>query len=240
VSAAGQDREVERIRTEYERRRREVPNEDWRVRLFVRQQRERVILNELRRARLMPLDGRRVLDVGCGSGQWLIDFETWGARRRDLAGIELDCERFALARERLAPSGAGPAGGEADVREGNAAELPWRDGSFDVVLQATMLSSILDDDLQRRVAREMTRVLAPEGALLSYDMAVRNRRNPNVRPLGQRQLSELFDGHAIRSRRITLALPLARRLVPLSYGVASALEHTRLLDTHRLAIVRRP
>jgi len=239
-AAPADARELERIRSEYERRRREVPGEDARMRRFLREWRERALLAELRRAGSLPLSGRRILDVGCGGGQWLVDFEAWGARRADLAGIELDPERAAQARERLAPTGAGPSAGEADVRAGNAGELPWPDGSFDVVLQATMLSSILDQGVRRRVAGEMSRVLAPSGTIVSYDMRIGNPRNPHVRRLGKRELGDLFDGFAIRSRRVTLAVPVSRRLVRRSWSAASLLERARFLDTHLLAIIRRP
>ena len=223
--------ELDRIRTEYERRGREVGVEDVRVRAFVRQGRERALLRGLARAGLLPLDGRRVLDVGCGEGQWLVDFQTWGARQADLAGIELDPGRVAGARERL---------GAADLREGNAAELPWPDGSFDVVLQATLLSSLVEPDLRRAVAGEMARVLAPGGAIVSYDMRVENRRNEHLRALRRRELEELFPGFGVDVRPVTLLMPLARRAAVRSFRAAAALEATRVLSTHLVAVLRRP
>jgi SAM-dependent methyltransferase len=225
------DAELDRIRTEYERREREVGAEDWRVRLFVRQLRERVLLEELGRAGSLPLAGRRVLDVGCGHGQWLADFETWGARQADLAGIELDPDRAARARERL------PA---ADVQEGNAAELPWPDGSFDVVLQATLLSSLVDPELRRAVAADVARVTAPGGVIASYDMRIGNPRNEHVRGVSRRELAELFPGFEVRARPVTLLLPLSRRVAVRSFRAAGALEGARLLNTHLLAVLKRP
>lgn len=231
MSEAPDREELDRIRSEYERRARVVAGEGWRVRLFVRQLRERVLLDELARAGLAPFAGRRILDVGCGQGQWLADFETWGAWQRDLSGIELDPERATMARERLS---------DADIREGNAAELPWPDGAFDVVLQATVLSSILDDSLRRRVAAELARVTAPGGAIVSYDMWAPNPRNPHLRRLARSDLRELFPGFDVRARRVTLLLPLSRRVAPRSFRAASALESARVLNTHVLAVLRRP
>ena len=225
------DAGIDRIRAEYERRRREVGTEHWRVRVFVRQLRERVLLDELARAGLLPLGGRRVLDVGCGDGQWLADFETWGARQGDLAGIELGEERAARARERL------PA---ADVREGNAAELPWEDGRFDVVMQATLLSSLVEPELRRAVAAEMARVTTPGGVVVSYDMRVENRRNEHLRAVKRGELEELFPGFELRARPVTLLLPLTRRVAPRSFRAAGALEGLRVLNTHLLAVMRRP
>lgn len=224
------DEGLDRIRAEYERRTREVGAEHWRVRVFVRQLRERVLLDELGRAGMLPLSGRRMLDVGCGDGQWLADFETWGARQGDLAGIELGSERAARARERL-PG--------ADVREGNAAELPWEDGRFDVVMQATLLSSLVEPELRRSVAVEMARVTAPGGAVVSYDMRVDNPRNEHLRAVKRAELEELFPGFEVRARPVTLLLPLARRVALRSFRAAGALEGARLLNTHLLAVMRR-
>ena len=240
VSERGVD-ELARIKAEYARRERAGPYEpDWKVRLYARQRRERALLEELARANALPLTGRRVLDVGCGAGQWLADFETWGARRENLAGIELDPERARDARERFAPTGTGPAAGEADIREGNAAELPWAAGSFDIVLQSTVISSILDQGLRRDVAAEMARVLAPEGIVVSYDMRVTNPRNPHVRRLGARELAELFEGFQMRKRRVTMLPQLTRRAVRVSWSAAAVLESTHLLRTHLLATLWRP
>jgi SAM-dependent methyltransferase len=221
---------LDRIRTEYARRSREVGVEDWRVRLFVRQMRERVLLAELARAGLAPVPGLRILDVGCGEGQWLVDFQTWGARQSDLAGIELDPARADGARERV-PS--------ADIRVGNAGELPWEDASFDVVLQATLLSSLVEPELRRSVAAEMARVTAPRGVVVSYDMRTENPRNPHLRALRRRELGELFPGFDVRARPVTLALPLARRVAARSFRAAGALEALRVLDTHLLAVLSR-
>lgn len=223
--------EVERIRDVYERRRLEgIAEHDWRVRLFIRQGRERALLGELMGALQRPLGACRVLDVGCGTGQWLADLETWGVPQPSLAGIELDPADAKSARERL------PA---ADVRVGNAAELPWEAGSFDLVIQATMLSSILDPAMRRDAAGEMARVLAPGGVIVSYDMGVRSP-NPQVRRVGKRELKDLFGGFEVRTRRVTLAVPVTRRIVGVSWTAAAALERTRVLNTQLLAVMRRP
>ena len=179
---------------------------------------------------LPPLAGRRVLEVGCGAGQLMADLETLGAPRDRLAGIDLVPDRVAAARARL-PG--------ADVREGDAASLPWEEGSFDVVLQSMMLSSVLDPDVRRAAAREMARVLAPDGVVASYDFFIRSPGNAGVRPLTRGELGELFPGFGMSWRRVTLAPPLVRLLVPRARPLASALQALRVLDTHALAVLRR-
>jgi hypothetical protein len=107
------------------------------------------------------------------------------------------------------------------------------------VLQATLLSSLVEPDLRRRVAAEMARVVAPGGVVVSYDMRVENRRNPHVRAVPRRELAELFPGFDMDARPVTLLLPLARRVAVRSFRAAAALETSRLLRTHLLAVLRR-
>lgn len=239
--------EVERISAEYARRKRELPTDFYSpalpVNLFFRQTRERALLSMLSREQMLPLGEKRILDVGCGIGQWLVDFETWGAVRRNLAGIDLLPERIAASRARLAPlrndDGTTVAAG-ADIREGNATQLPWEDRTFDLVFHSMTFSSILDASMRREVAREMVRVLAPGGVILWYDFFVDNPRNPNVRGVRAEEVRALFPEFTMRGRRITLLPPLARRLVPVSRLAAELLTEVRLLNTHLLIALRRP
>lgn len=225
--------EVQQIRDDYARRARELPADRYAPtnprELFLRQARERAVLAMLRPS--LPLSERRVLEIGCGHGQWLVDFESWGASRENLAGIELDPDRAARARARLAEP--------ADVQVGDARELPWPDASMDIVLQSVALSSMPSPEMRRAVAAEMMRVLAPGGVILSYDFFVPSPGNPLVRPLRRRELTELFPGFRMSARRITHAPPLARVLAPRAWLLAEALEAIRLFDTHLLARIER-
>lgn len=221
--------ESERLLADYARRDSELPPERYSAanpaHLFIRHSIERALADLLP----FPLADRTALDVGCGGGQWLADLETFGAARERLAGLDRVPERAARARERM-PG--------ADVREGDASALPWEDGSFDLVVQSMMFSSILDQGVRVAAAKEMARVLAPGGAILSYDFFVRSPGNEGTRPLGKRELRELFPGFDLRWRRTTLAPPLVRVLVPRLRPAATALQGVRILDTHALALLR--
>jgi ubiquinone/menaquinone biosynthesis C-methylase UbiE len=225
--------EADRILEEHRRREREIPagfyDLDRPANLFLRQGQERAIRDALERSGLLPLSGRRLLEVGCGSGNWLEILERFGARRDGLAGIDLDPGRAAACATRFAG---------ADIRPGDASVLPWESGSFDLVLQSTVFSSILDPGMRRAVASEMLRVLAPGGAILWYDFFMDNPANPNVRGVRRREIEALFPGCRVDLRRATLAPPLARRIVPVSWTLAAALESLRVFDTHYLGVIR--
>lgn len=228
------DDEIGRIKAEYERRRVELdptryePSRPENV--FMHQAAERAFLRALSEADLLPLGDKRVLDVGCGMGQWLVDLETWGARPDLLAGLDLMDERVEASRSRV---------GRADVRQGSAAELPWADSTFDLVFQVMLLSSVLDDRMRHTICAEMDRVLAPGGKIVSVDFFVDNPRNAAVRGLRRRTLAELFPAHRITWRRSMLAPPLVRILAPRVWWLASALQAGRLLDTHAVAVISR-
>lgn len=215
--------EADRILEELRRREREVPADfyslDRPANRFLRQSQERALRT------IGPLAGKRVLEVGCGSGNWLEMLS--GAA--SLAGIDLDPGRTARAAERFP---------DADIRAGDASHLPWESNSFDLVLQSTVFSSILDAGMRRAVASEMLRVLAPDGAILWYDFFVDNPSNPHVRGVRRREIEALFPGCRVSLRRATLAPPLARWIVPVSWKLAELLESLRVLDTHWFGVIR--
>jgi SAM-dependent methyltransferase len=225
--------EILRIRAEYERRSREIPKDfyGW-GRLpnyFFDTQLVRNCIVELRRENMFPLENRSVADIGCGSGRWLLEFAQWEAS--DLHGIELDATRLQRAKERL-PS--------ADLQTGDARHLPWPDNSFDLVSHFTVFSSILSETVRKQIAAEMLRVTKPGGVVLWFDFRVNNPHNPNVRGVTAREIRELFPACDIRLRRVTLAPPLARAVVPVSWIAALILEKLPFLLTHYLGIIRKP
>ena len=226
--------EISRIRAEYQRRRREIPPDfyDWRhcANLFSHVETVRVCVRELATAALFPLAGLRVLDVGCGRGVWLLEFCQWGCLPEQVAGIDLDEGRLAEARRRL------PA---ADLRLGDARELPWPDASFNLVTQFTVFTSILHQEVKRKIADEMLRVLKPGGAILWYDFRYNNPRNPHVRGIGAREIRSLFPGCEVKLHSVTLAPPVARRTVPFSWLMALALEKLPPPRTHYLGVIRK-
>ncbi len=195
---------------------------------MMRGSRRRLAARLLRRAGAFPRHGDRCLEVGCGTLGWLADLIGWGVREADLGGVDLDPSR--LDRARAALPGA-------DLRVADGARLPWEDESFRLVVLSTVLSSILDPGLRRLVAEGATRVLAPGGALLLYDMAVPSPANRDVLPIGRREIRRLFPALHGEMRRVTLAPPLARAVAPRSFALATLLETLPFLRTHRLAVL---
>jgi SAM-dependent methyltransferase len=194
-------------------------------------ERVRVLQGVLRDHGLLPLAGRDILDVGCGAGRALAELLRWGASRDTLHGIDLLPVEVERARRTL-PG--------VDVCEGNAEQLPFDDASFDVVTLFTVFTSILDDDMQRNVAREVHRVVRPGGSVAWYDFRVANPYNRNVRGMSRAAIRRLFPGWALDLRPLTLLPPLARRLGPATPVLYPALTRLPFLLTHYAGLVTRP
>lgn len=226
--------EAERIAERY-RRRESLPAGRYSLsdpgNLFMAQQRERLLLKMIHESGFGPFGEIRLLEIGCGDGWWLRKFVEYGFRPGNLIGVELLPERARRARE-LSPN--------IRVELGDASRLGHGDGSFDLVLQSTVFSSILDAPMRRRVAGEMLRVARPGGAVIWYDMRVDNPRNPDVRGLRRPEIMALFPGCRSRFHRTTLAPPLSRRLAPASWTLCHLLSKLPFLLTHYLAMISKP
>jgi ubiquinone/menaquinone biosynthesis C-methylase UbiE len=234
--------QAELIRAEYMRREKSIPK-DWYSlsrpsNLFAYQQRQRDLLKLLSDEHLTPLEGKTIVDIGCGSGQQLLDLVSWGARLEDLAGIDLIDTRVARACMRLG-NRVGEDNRGPDLRIGDASKLPWGDGVFDIAHQNTVFTSILDSETKHHVAAEIVRVLKPNGVLLWYDFLVDNPRNPHVKGIGAHELRSLFPECVVRLKKITLAPPISRRLAPASWIAALVLEKLTIFNTHYLAVIRK-
>ena len=225
--------EIERIRAAYDRRRSIPPQRYARTdpfTLYSSHEREQEFATLLRGEGLTSLAGLRVLDVGSGRGDMLRELLEYGADPELLAGIDLLPEKLDVARYR-AP--------HLPVVCGSADRLPFRDQSFDLVIQFTLFTSILSAELKRAVAAEMVRVLAPQGRILWYDFSYNNPKNPDVRGIGKREIKELFPGFAMKAKRITLAPPLGRVVAPASVALYYLLSRMRPLCTHYLCLLQR-
>ena len=235
--------ETERILAEYGRRAATIPADHYSLRrpenLFAHQQRSRRLLKLLVDRQLLVSGDTTLLDVGCGDGQHLLDFIRWGADRRALAGIDLIEARIARAAERLG-SRSRDGEGAPDLRLGDASQLPWPDGQFDLVHQSTVFTSVLDRVLKHRIASEMLRVLKPGGSVIWYDFLFDNPSNPNVRGVSASEIRRLLPGCEVSLERVTLAPPIARRLVPVSWLAAAALERFTVFNTHYIGTIRKP
>jgi len=98
-----------------------------------------------------PLEGKRILDVGCGLGLYVQAFRVYSA---DVHGVDVDPARVAQASEMLP-----------NIRVGAAESLPYPDAYFDVVFSNEVLEHVDDDGA---AVRESLRVCKPGGRLVAF------------------------------------------------------------------------
>ena len=113
-------------------------------------------------------DARRLLDVGCGPGQFTILIAE-ELPQVDACGVDLAPTMIDLARRHAAAS---PAEGRLRFEVADAAHLPFPDGHFDAVLSSGSIKHWEDPVVG---LREMHRVLAPGGLAFVAEM---NRAAP--------------------------------------------------------------
>lgn len=192
---------------------------------------EREFLGALSRNGVAGLADSLILDVGCGRGDWLLNFIQYGARPENLSGIDIVERHIEEARTRL------PDGVELGV--GNAEKLGYTDGHFDIVTQFVVFTSILDTGAKKNLASEMLRVTKPGGVVVWFDFRVDNPKNRDVRGIGKKELYELFPSCDIDARSVLLAPPIARRLAGASTVMCDLLCMIPPLRTHYMAVIRK-
>jgi ubiquinone/menaquinone biosynthesis C-methylase UbiE len=192
--------------------------------------RERTLERLLAAEGLLPLAERRILDVGCGTGDFLRELCSRGAAPGLCHGVDILPARIDRARSTL------PA---ATFVVADARSLPFDDASFDLVSVNMVFGSILADDVALSAAAEMQRVLAPDGAVLWLEHRYPNPWNPAVRRYTRRDLRRLFPGFELRARSISPLPPLVRRLGRATSVVAPLLEAVPPLRVDYLAVLRR-
>ena len=181
-------------------------------------------------AGLRGISPLRVADIGCGKGGDLAHIAEL-LPEAELFGVDLSEERVKAAR--LAVPTAALWVQDVDT-------LPFPDGSVQLVVLSTVLSSILDPGTRRQVAAEAYRIIGDDGMLLIYDIRLPSPANPNVCRIGKRELRALLPTARIRSYPITLLPPVARSLCRRWPGLYQPLARIRPLRSHYLSVVTRP
>jgi len=161
--------------------------------------------------RHIDLEGKRVLDVGCGIGTYIRRFRQY---TDDVHGIEVEPERVAEASAELP-----------DIVCAVGEALPYPDDHFDLVFSNEVIEHVQDD---RRTAQEMVRVTRPGGLIVLFAPnrlypfethgayfgkryvfgnvplvnwfpdPIRDRFAPHVRAYTQRGIRRLFAGEPVR------------------------------------------
>ncbi|MBN2386427.1 MAG: class I SAM-dependent methyltransferase [Anaerolineales bacterium] len=100
--------------------------------------------------------GRRVLEIGCGSG---VAFLNLNEIYEEIHGLDLTAD-LSQVQAVFEPLGIHPL-----LKQGNVLDMPYADNSFDTVLLVSILEHLQAAD-QDRAFREIARVLKPGGQVV--------------------------------------------------------------------------
>ena len=180
---------------------------------------------------IIPVSEKKVLEIGCGNGINLLRLIGMGFDPEKMVANELDQGRAKSARGRLPEA--------VSVVPGDALALDVPDNSFDIVMQSTVFTSILDAKFQEALADKMWRMVAPGGGVLWYDFKYNNPKNNDVKGVSVKRIRHLFPEAKIKTWPITLAPPIGRRVVGKFIFPYHLLNVFPFLRTHILAWIQK-
>lgn len=228
--------EIEAIRQRYHRRQ-QIPEASLYdplnpSRYMLYQEKRQALIRWIHWANLAPVRDKRLLEIGCGTGNNLSLFMSLGFQPENLVGNEL-IEEYALNARRLLPI-------ETQILIGDASTLELEDNSFDIVFQSTVFTSILDPNFQQNLANRMWSMIKPGGGVLWYDFIFNNPKNLDVKGVTKRQIHELFpDGH-LKIWQLSLAPPISRRVTKIHPNLYNVFNLLPFLRTHVLCWITKP
>lgn len=173
-------------------------------RYMLDQEKRQALIRWIHYAKLLPVQDKRLLEIGCGSGNNLSLLMSLGFQPENLVGNEL-IEEYAMKARHWLPIGT-------EILVGDASTLELADNSFDIVFQSTVFTSILDSNFQEKLAKRMWSLVKPGGGVLWYDFIFNNPKNPDVRGVTKRQIHQLFPDGNIKIWRVCLAPPISRQV----------------------------
>ena len=173
----------------------------------------------------------RILDIGCGKGEFLRSMLEYGVAPRLLHGTEFLENRIQTAKTISHP----------DIKW-FFKNVPKSDSAkFDLVSAQTVFSSILEEEERRRLAVQIWDQLRPGGWVLVFDFRYNNPKNSNVRKVTREELSAYWSS-SVQEIFFTdmLMPPLARRLIRSSWVYAELLTSVlQIFRSHFVYTVKR-
>jgi ubiquinone/menaquinone biosynthesis C-methylase UbiE len=113
-------------------------------------------------------DDIRVLDVGCGSGRVINHLITRGIPPENITGVDPSTGLLLIAAEGLPRAGIKGLPPEVGLVGGSAAEMPFSDESFHLVV-ANMVLNAMDNNEAEATIKQVSRVLVPGGDFFFID-----------------------------------------------------------------------
>ena len=181
---------------------------------------ERIIRNKFQSS----LGSLKFIEIGAGTGTNINIYKKLGFNSENIYANEINPVRVKLLRERHP---------DINIIEGDALNLANKE-SFDIVMQSTVFTSVLDQEKRIMLAKKMFSMLREGGIILWYDFIYNNPRNPEVWKVTKNDIIKLFpEANEITFKRVTLAPPIGR-IVGNFYSFFNSF---KFLRTHLIAVI---
>lgn len=116
--------------------------------------------------------GQHILDVACGTGRGTVGLAQAVGPTGKVNALDLSEAMLAQARGKIDKMGLSQ---QVEFKQGNARELPYPDGTFDLLYNGYMFDLIPIDGFMP-ILKEMARVLKPSGKLVLLNMSKPDER----------------------------------------------------------------
>ena len=176
------------------------------------------------------LAGKKILDIGCAGGALFPILNDLGVSSRNINGIDIRANRIEDAK-RMFP--------KSNLKVMDARNLEFFDNTFDIIITFTLFSSILQNTFRKQIAKEMIRVLKPDGIILYYDFRYNNPFNKNVLRMNDYDINILFPHMEKTLQLITVLPPLIRNMSYLSKIIYPTLSKIQFIKTHYIGLFRK-
>jgi 2-polyprenyl-3-methyl-5-hydroxy-6-metoxy-1,4-benzoquinol methylase len=218
--------EIQNIENRYRKRKDNPHKEDFYFQYFAKSERELKYAEIVNKRWNQDIENCKLLEIGAGGGDNLLFFHRLGLSWRNLYANELLSDRISLLKEKMPYS---------TILPGNAMELEFEE-KFDIILQSTVFTSILDNSFKKNLASKMMTMLKKDGIILWYDFKYNNPYNEDVKGIKKSEIKQLFSGaKEIMFYRTTLAPPIGRR-IGRQYNLINFL--FPFLRTHIIAVIK--
>ena len=150
----------------------------------------------------VDFENKKILEVACNMATTSIEL----AKKHNcqIIGIDLDKNALDKASENIKKNKLEH---KISLEFANAAQLPFENNSFDIIINEAMLT-MQQDIIRNKCLEEYYRVLKPNGILLTHDIAIKNENNiinelsdtinVKVNPIRTKEWLNLFESHNLK------------------------------------------
>lgn len=192
--------------------------------------REKIFISSLLKYFGTDYSDLKVLDLGFGSGNDILNLIKAGFKVENISGVEVIEERFQYVKS-IIPN--------ADLKLNNGFNIPFEDNKFDLVIQSTVFSSILNPESRNKLANEIIRVLKPKGKVFFYDIRFNNPWNKNVIKMDKDEINRIFPNGVKNFNYVTLNPIVVRKIASKSIILCELLEKIPLFCSHYYTVIEK-